>query len=190
MGIHPATYKITIMKKVTIIFILLFNSANAQVENDITIFHRLLIFNSQNELMVVKIEHTNFWVTPGIYQTKDQTIKKGLDSIAATYGLDIKELKLKGTFILKRELNGKRSTSLRNMYATKITDGVEKKPNGIEEIQWLTTAKAMEKITFPHINLMIKQIITKPDEVWGGTLLQFKKNENWKTKILEEFYTL
>jgi hypothetical protein len=48
----------------------------------------------------------------------------------------------------------------------------------------------MEKITFPHINLMIKQIITKPDEVWGGTLLQFKKNENWKTKILEEFYTL
>ena len=179
------------MKKIiTVIFIILFHSANAQVENDISIFHRILITNSQNELMVIKIENTDFWVTPGLYQTKEQTIKKGLDSIALTYGIEIKELKLKGTFILKRELNGKNSTSLRNVYIAKIKDRVEKKPNGIEEIKWLSTNKALKKITFPHINVMIKQIMTKTDEVWGGTLLQFKENDKWKTKVLEEFYAL
>lgn len=179
------------MKKIiTLIFVILFHSTNAQVEKNIPIFHRLLIFNSQNELMIVKIENTDFWVTLGFYQTKDSTIKKGLDSIASTYGINIKDLKLKGTFILKREVNGKQSTSLRNVYTAKIKDKVAKKPNGIEEIQWLSADKGIEKITFPHIGVMIKQILTKPDKVWGGTLLQFKKGKSWKTKILEEFYTL
>ncbi|UII27196.1 hypothetical protein LVD15_01865 [Fulvivirga maritima] len=179
------------MKKIiVVIFIILFHSAKAQVENDISIFHRILILNSKNELMVVKIENTDFWVTPGLYQTKEQTIKNGLDSLSSTYGFDIKELKLKGTFILKRELNGKHSTSLRHVYTAKIKDGVEKRPNEIEEIKWLSTNKAIEKITFPHINEMIKQIMAKPDEIWGGTLLQFKEGNKWKTKILEEFYTL
>ena len=179
------------MKKIiVVIFIILFYSANAQTENDIPIFHRLLILNSQNELMVVKIENVDFWVTPGLYQTKEHTIKEGIDSIASTYGIKINELKLKGTFILKRDLNGKHSTSLRNIYIVKVKDGVVQKPSGIEEINWLPVNKAMKKINFPHINAIIEQIMTKPDELWGGTLLQFKENEKWKTKVLEEFYTL
>ncbi|MBQ4915604.1 hypothetical protein J8L85_14205 [Maribacter sp. MMG018] len=179
------------MKRIiVVIFIMLFHSANAQTENDISIFHRLLIFNSQNELMVVKIENADFWVTPGLYQTKEQTIREGLDSIASSYGINIKELQLKGTFILKRELNGKNSTSLRNIYTAKIKDGVDQRPNGIEEINWLPLKKAMKKITFPHINSMIKSIMANPDKVWGGTLLQYKENDKWKTKVLEEFYTI
>ena len=179
------------MKKViVVILIILFQSVNAQVEKDISIFHRLLLLNSQNELMVVKIENTDFWVTPGLYQTKKQTLKTGLDSIAATYGIEIKQLKLNGTFLLKRELNGKTTTSLRNVYTAKIKNSNIKKPDGIEEIQWLPMKDALEKITFPHINLMIKQLMTAPDKVWGGTLLQYKENDTWKTKIIEEFYTL
>lgn len=63
------------MKKIiVVILIFLFHSVNAQVEKAIAIFHRLLILNSQNELMVVNIENTDFWVTPGLYQTKKQHI--------------------------------------------------------------------------------------------------------------------
>ena len=62
------------MKKIiVVILIFLFHSVNAQVEKDKAIFHRLLILNSQNELMVVNIENTDFWVTPGLYQTKKTT---------------------------------------------------------------------------------------------------------------------
>ncbi|MDN3594311.1 hypothetical protein [Zunongwangia endophytica] len=179
------------MKKIVIlIFFVLFQSVNAQVEKDIPIFHRLVILNAENELMVVKIENADFWVTPGMYQTKELSIKKGLDSIALKYGIKIENLKLNGVFILKRELKGEKSTSLRNVYTAKVKEENIKKPDGIEEIKWLSVDKAIETITFPHINEMIEKTMTKPNEVWGGTLLQYKENENWKMKILEEFYTL
>ena len=104
MGLVIAFFNTILMRKIiAIVFIVLCHSAIAQVQNDISIFHRLLLFNSKDELMVVKIENTDFWVTPGLYQTKEQTIKNGLDSIASIYGIQIKNLKLKGTFILKRE---------------------------------------------------------------------------------------
>jgi len=32
--------------------------------------------------------------------------------------------------------------------------------------------------------------MSKPSNVQGGTLLQFKENEAWKSKIVEEFQTL
>jgi len=179
------------MKKIaTIIFFILFQTINAQIEKDIPIFHRLVILNSEYELMVVKIENTDFWVTPGLYQTNELSIKKGLDSIALTYGIKIEDIKLNGVFILKRELNGEKSTSIRNIYTAKRKEGIIKNPNGIEKIKWLSVHKAMEQITFPHINAMIEKIMTKPNEVWGGTLLQYKENEDWKSKIIENFYTL
>ena len=179
------------MKKIaTLILFVLVQIVNAQIEKDIPIFHRLVILNSENELMIVKIENTDFWVTPGLYQTKDLSIKKGLDSIALTYGIEIEEIKLNGVFILKREINGEKSTSVRNVYTAKSKKSIMKKPNGIEEIKWLSVDKAMEQITFPHINAMIEKIMTKPNEVWSGTLLQYKENEDWKSKILEEFYSL
>lgn len=179
------------MKKVIkILFIILCHSVNAQVENDIPIFHRLLLVNAQNELMVVKIENTDFWVTPGLYQSKEQTIKIGLDSVASTYGLKLTEIHLKGTFMIKRELNGASSASLRNVYTAKVQKGMAKRPEGISEIKWLSVEDAMKTITFPHINLMIKQIMSNPNDIWGGTLLQFKENDTWRAKVLEEFYGL
>ena len=54
----------------------------------------------------------------------------------------------------------------------------------------MPTNKATDLITFPHITVMIEKIMTNSNEIWGGTLLQFKENDNWKVKILEEFYTL
>lgn len=179
------------MKKVTtILLIILFQVASGQAESGISIFQRLLVFNTQNELLVVKIENTDFWVTPGLYQTKEQSIKMGLDSIAATYGLKLKEYKLNGTFILKRQLNGESSTSLRNVFTVKTSGGITNKPNAIEEIKWVSISEAMELITFPHMIKMIKQIVSNPKEIWGGTLLQYKENDKWRAKVLEEFYTM
>ena len=167
-------------------FFAIVTSASAQ--KDVSIFHRLLITNAQNELLVIKIENTDFWVTPGLYQDKFQSVRQGLDSIANSYGLEVSKPNLKGVFLLKRDLGGKLSASLRNVYTTEYKSGSLKAPPGIDEMKWLPINEALQTITFPHINEMIKPISENPDEVWGGTLLQYKDGENWRVDILEEFY--
>lgn len=177
-------------KMILILIFSFFQLISAQSENDISTFHRLLILNSNNELMVVKIQDANFWVTPGFYQNSNQTIKQGLDSIASTYGLKTESPQLKGIFLLQREVNGMESTSVRNIYIMKVKERQLKKPTGISEIKWLSPTKAIEIISFPHINAMIEQIVKYPNQVWGGTLLQYKQNDTWKAKVIEAFYPL
>ncbi len=176
---------------ISAVFMLLFSlNSFGQVEKEVSIFNRLLILNSKNELLVVKIENADLWVTPGYYKNNNQTIKKSLDSLSATYGIKIESPELKGVFLLKRDLNGEISTSIRNIYTAKTKNSEFKKPKGIEEIKWLPVDKALKQITFPHINVMIEKIMNDPNKIWGGSLSQFKENENWKTKILQEFYVL
>lgn len=180
-----------LFKYFTLVIFMLLTTINSfgQVEKEISVFNRLLILNSENELLVVKIENADMWVTPGFYQTK-QTIRQGLDSIASTYGLKTEMPELKGVFLLKRDINGELSTSIRNIYTAKTKDRELKKPKGIENAKWLPVNKAVELITFPHINAMIEQIMNNPKKVWGGYLSQFKDNGQWKTKILQDFYVL
>jgi len=161
-----------------------------QVDNDIPIFHRLLIYNADDQLMVVKIENADFWVTPGLYQNKHQTIRQGLDSITSSYGLTIDSLALKGHFILKRQINKEQSTSLRNVYVAKVKEVQHKTPQGIEKIEWLTHKEAIERITFPHIVAMFQQVHQYPDHIWGGSLLQYREDDQWQSRIIEPFYKI
>lgn len=180
------------MKKVIFLLLSIFivQSTYAQADKDVSIFHRLLIFNPDNEVLVVKISNTDFWVTPGLYQTKEQTLKQGLDSISATYGITTKAPELKGVFILKRDLNGKTSSSMRNIFYTKVAQEEPKLPDGIEEVKWLPLEEALKQITFPHITAMVEQVVSHPENVWGGTLLQFKEGNAYKARVLEDFYPL
>lgn len=171
-------------------FLFIAQYSNGQADKDITIFHRLLIYNSNDELMVVKIENADFWVTPGMYQNKQQSIRRGLDSIALTYGITIDSLELKGLFVLKRAINSETSTSLRNVYVAKAKEISPKMPEGIGRIEWLSHKQAMEKITFPHITSMIDQIKQFPNKIWSATLLQYREEDIWKSKIIEDFYEL
>lgn len=178
------------MKKLTfIIFTLFLNAAFGQNEAEIKIFHRLVILDVNDKIMVVKVENANVWVTPGFYQTKDETIQNGLKKLATSYGIEIEKPKLKGVFLLKREINQEHSTSLRNVYTAMSKSGMLKKPTGIDEIRWVSVDEATELITFPHINVMIKEVLDHPDLILGGTLRQFKENDSWRTEIVEEFYS-
>jgi len=173
-----------------IVLVLLFQLGMAQDENDIKIFHRLVVVNSENKIMVVKIENTDVWVTPGFYQTSEITIKQGLNDLALSYGVEIKEYNLKGVFILNRNINNKKSSSLRNVFIAHSKNDSFKIPTGIGEVKWLPIEKLSEVITFPHISIMIEKIMNNPNETWGGTLLQYKENNEWKVQILEDFYTI
>ena len=179
------------MKNLTaILFIILSQSVFAQNVDKYSVFNRLLIINSEDKIFTVKISGIDFWVTPGVYQNNLQSTNQVLDSVANTYGITISYIELKGVFILKRELNEKSSTSIRNVFVAKMSNGEIAIPKGIEEIKWVSLNEALALITFPHINIMIEKVVNNPEFVWGGTLLQFKEGDEFKSNTIEELYPL
>jgi len=173
------------MKNLLLIIFLLSSSVFAR-EDDNPDFHRLLIFNENNELMVVKIKNTDYWVTQGLYSKNKKNINKELHDQAAEYGLRITTPDLRGTFTLKN----RDKYLTRHFYKVKVIDGTLKSPDNIEEIMWLPIDKAMERITFPHINVILGQIMKHPETVWSGTVERYKKNGQLKSKVIKDFTQL
>lgn len=174
------------MKKLIFAFLcLIVNSAFAQSTSKITTFHRMLIVNENDEIMIIKIKDVDFWVTPGLYQNDHLTIKQGLDSIASTYGLQLSEPKLRAIFTLKSERNGKPSLSTRNVFIMRTKNPETKKPDLIEEIKWLKLNDALAQLTFPHIAMMTESIFAKPDQILGGTISNWKDGDAFKAKWIE-----
>lgn len=177
------------MRQVLLLLIVLFSqSIFAQETSKPSSFHRLLIFNEMNELMVVRVKNSNRWVTPGWYQDNRLTIKDGLDELAGSYGLKIIAPTLRGVFTLKSDQNNEISTRL--VYSTKVESGEIKAPEITEEIGWLSTTEAMKLITFPHINAQIDQLTKFPNMIWGGSQLMYQEDGVYKSKIIESFYPL
>lgn len=174
------------MKKFLLLIGLLYSHALfAQEAPNASTFHRLLLLNEKNELMVVKVKNSNRWVTPGWYQDDHLSITEGLDQLAASYGVKITTPTLRGVFTLK---GGQISTRL--IYTTRIRSGELKAPDIIEEIKWLPIPKAVEIITFPHIRAQISQISNHPNVVWGGSQTMYQENGVYGSKIVEDFYPL
>jgi len=181
------------MKKLLVFIIWLFVfpffvQGNEQVSE----FHRLLIFNAENQLMVVKIKNTNFWVTPGLYSKNnsetDEFINKSLHELASEFGLTITAPDLRGLFILKNKQSN--NDFKRYFYQVNVRSMKSKLPDNIEEIKWLPLNEAMDLITFPHINMLIDQIMKNSAVVWTGTILRYKKGQELKAKMVEDFFPL
>ncbi len=151
-------------------------------------FHRLLIMNQSDELMIVKIKNSNVWVTPGLYQTHNQTIKEGLDSIASTYGITLTNMELKGVFTLQQKATG--VMAIKNYFVTKVDGWGKYYPDILEEVRWLPLKEAYKLLSFPHINLFTKQVMAEPDVLWGGTVLKYKEGKENRGEIIEDFYSL
>ena len=174
--------------KFILLALLALNVNLASAKDEISTFDRLLILNDNNELLMAKIEGKDFWVTPGWYQDKDQTIQQGLTKLAADFGLTTSQPQLKGVFTLKNQRND--IFSIRNFYIVKVESGKLQTPETIEKVEWMTIDDAMKKLTFPHIRILSQQIFDHPDKVWGGSIKRFKSGEQFKAKLEGEFYPL
>ncbi len=176
------------LKRIVLIFALFFApGVFAQEATKPSTFHRLLVFNSQSELMVVKVKNSDRWVTPGWYQDGKLSIRQGLDALAGTYGVTIENPVLRGVFTLQ---DGQGELSTRLIYNTKITGGTLKSPEIIDEIRWLPVPEAIDVITFPHITAQIAQIVRRPDTVWGGFQRMRQDGDKQAVEIIEPFYPL
>lgn len=163
-------------------------SLSATAADKISTFHRLLIFNDSNELLLVKIKGPGVWVTPGWYQDGTTMLHEGLKKTAAEYGLAITDTKLRGVFTLTNQRDN--SLSIRNFFTMKSTDKVAKMPKYIEEVKWLTTDEAKQLMNFPHINLLINEVMNHPNHVRSGGVYRFKENGQEKLKIVEPFQNM
>jgi len=175
-------------KLLLIIFSLCTFSSLAQGSEKNTEFHRLLIFNKASELMVVKIKNTEYWVTPGLYGQAKEDINNNLAELAAEFGLTISLPNLRGIFTLKNKKS--KAESKRYFYNTNVKRQVIKIPDNIEEIKWLSLNEAVKIITFPHINMLINQVAYHPKNVWGGTILRYKNDNEFEAKLVEDFYPI
>lgn len=63
-------------------------------------------------------------------------------------------------------------------------------PNNTEKLAWLPLPEAMEIITFPHIKVMMKQVMDHSNQLWGGTVLRYQKDKNFKATIIRPFFEL
>lgn len=175
------------MKNILIISIcLLVHPLFAQ--ETVSTFHRLLIFNASEELMVVKIKNTDFWVTPGLYSKNINDTDNELYKLAAEYGLTVSKPDLRGSFVLKN--NTSDAIYNRHFFNVKVTGGDIQLPANIEEIKWLPINTAMQVITFPHINMLLKQIVDYPTKIWSGTVLRYKEDNQLKARMTTDFFPI
>jgi len=183
------------MKNLIVFLLLTFcYSGFAQIDKNVSIFHRLIIHNAANEIMLVKIKGAEVWVTPGFYQDSTQFIKKGLHDIAMTYGMQISDPELKGTFAMRREVGESKEMLIRNIYHCNYLNGKVHFPENqsfeINEIKWLPLKEALPLISFESMRMFIKQTSDNPDVIWGGSINAVKEDDKWKYEVMEAFYPL
>jgi hypothetical protein len=153
-----------------------------------SIFHRLLILNEQNEIMLVKIKNSERWVTPGWYQDNKTTIQTGLNEVAASYGISITPPVLRGVFTVSGPQEQAMSTRL--IYVTQFKSGTVILPETIQEVRWLKPQQAESVLTFPHISSQIKQIMQYPNTLWGGAQAMVLEGGVYGVKTIVDFYPL
>jgi len=183
------------MKKlIVLLFIISSQSGFSQSHDNVSIFHRLLVYNSDNEIMLVKIKNADVWVTPGFYQDSVQFVKKGLQDIAATYGMQISNPELRGSFLMRRENGASTEMLIRNIYHSQYLGGPIHFPENqsfeISEIKWLPLEEALSKVSFESMRIFMKQTNTSPKVIWGGAIQAIRENDQWNYEIAEEFYPL
>ncbi|WP_452227337.1 hypothetical protein [Lacinutrix cladophorae] len=176
------------MKKALLVLSLAFICITVKAqESKVTTFHRMLILNKENKLLVVKIKNKDIWVTPGLYQNSKQTINQGIDSIASTYGIKVFDIKLRGMYGLKTR--SKNHYSTRNIFVMK-TDAIDVLlPEIIEEVLWLDINEAVKRISFSHISDFINDVFMFPNAIRYGTMERGDNHGNYESKISERFYS-
>ena len=179
---------------ITFLFLAFSGVCFAQHNENVSVFHRLIIYNADNEMMLVKIKDTEIWVTPGFYQDSLLFNKKGLHDIAGTYGMEISNPELKGTFSMRRHNGASTEMLLRNIYSCNYLSGEVHYPKNqsfeIGEIRWLPASEAIPLLSFESIRMFVKQTNDNPDILSGGSISAIRKDDNWNYKVIEEFYPL
>ncbi len=167
-------------------------SFSQETENDSYTIQRLLIFNSNGEILLEK--HVNGWMTPALRHNSKSATNEALKHLASEFGLEISTPRLAGIFMFISEY--KPQSSFRQHYITNVTGGEVIVPEGKLDVKWFEPQKAIEMMSLPDAKLigavreMTEQILNYPDVIWGGTFTLWKENGITNYRTSENFYSI
>jgi hypothetical protein len=153
---------------------------------------RLIIINPNGEVL---LEQNAFgWMTPALRHNSKESIKDGLDNLAAEFGLTISSPKITGIFL---SLSGYKAVShFRQHYRANYQSGALKIPKNRLSAQWFPIKAAIEMMSLPNtkapfsIRDMTQQVLSYPEVIWGGTFLINKRDDKFTYDVIEDFYPL
>jgi len=159
-------------------------------KDNFTVF-RVIIKNSKNQVLMTNDQ--GFWGMPWVNLTKRQFLKEAIDSMAIEHGIELSAIKLRGQFCFKYDY--KPNVTFRNYYVAEYKSGEIKIPKNtietkFENIEWVDIPDAIERIGNDGMKEITRQIINKPDVIWGGSFMVSHTDEDHPTKMVEDFYPL
>jgi len=152
---------------------------------------RVIILNEEDKVLMVSGE--NWWGMPWVNLTKRQFLKESIDSMALECGIKISDIELRGQFCFKYDY--KPNVTFRNYYVARYKSGEIKVPKNtledeFEKIEWVDIPEAIERNGNTGIKEITRQIMTFPDQIWGGSFIVSHTEDDHPTKMVESFYSL
>jgi len=177
------------MKHVAFAFFSLFLVATtAGAADRPSTFHRILLLDDADQILLIKIKDYDVWVTPGWYQNQDQTVREGLAGLMAGYGVAMTPPELRGVFTLSHQ--DKQDMSTRLFHVSRMTGGELTLPDIISEAKWLPLDEAVALFSFEHIAVLTRQVLEHPGTVWGGSMMRQGEGFGQQAAIVDAFYPL
>lgn len=172
------------MKRYLFLFSFLFlYSANLSAQQDNYSFIKLMVFNNEHKVMLVK--WNGEWEIPGMRYNKPVTLTKFIDTLATEHGITVQNKKLNGFFTFEYE--NRPTLTIMQYYTAQYKSGKLIVPESCEEIKWFTIDEALAIIPYKEMKLIISKIATQPNILWGAAI---KKGNNVPVEFTEEFYEL
>ena len=166
-----------------------FNAVGQSVHQDPThnfTVQRMLILNEKGEMLMCREKHV--WVPPSFVFESRSHVVEGLDSLAMAFGIEVKDIELRGQFSYKYDYHP--HSTLRNFYVARFEGGDLQVPPGLDEAKWVKIEEAIKLNTVISIKNITRQIIENPNTVWGGSFLVSHVGDDHPTKMVERFYPL
>lgn len=180
------------MKKTTrLIALIIFLSGaihaqESEKQIDNYVIKRLIICNTNDEILVVKYNDT--WNIPALRFNTTETYNEALIKLANDMGVVIETPKIAGIFSFTYDYMSQ--AALRMFYVTSYKSGKPIVKKGWDDVKWVSKT-AYQKLKNQDVySLMASKIIEDVSIVWGGAFFLYKEDEKVKYKITQEFYNL
>ena len=152
---------------------------------------RVIIMNDKDQILMTNDQ--GFWGMPWVNFTKRQFVKEAIDSMALEHGVELSAIELRGQFCFKYDY--KPNVTFRNYYVARYKSGEIKIPKNtieskFEKIEWVDSAAAIERNGNTGIKEITRQIVNKPNVVWGASFMVSHTEDDHPTKMVEDFYPL
>ncbi len=169
--------------KHALVLLLLFCSSRLFAQQDNYTFFKLIVFNNDNKIMLVKWGGS--WEIPGTRYNIPSPIASFVDTLALEHGINVDHKKLNGLFTFKYE--NRPALTIMQYYTAQFKSGKLKVPESCEDIGWFTVKEALAIIPYPEMRRIVEKITGNPKTLWGAAI---KKSGNNEVDFTEDFYEL